>query len=141
MQGKNKKLCSENPRKWIVRLSSLFTSVWILKTLPRLPQLHQLSKLGTFLQRSTLNCVQSLSNQMMACGEILKDQDLVVKVLRTLSSRFDYVVVRVEGDTKMAQAVVKGRLNQKAINRKEQERMALKIQVLMKPIMMIVGHK
>lgn len=81
---------------------------------------------------------------MMACGEILKDQDLVVKVLRTLSSRFDYVVaylLRVEGDTKMAQAVVKGRLNQKAINRKEQERMALKIQVLMKPIMMIVGHK
>ena len=43
-----------------------------------------------------LNCVQSLSNQMMACGEILKDQDLVVKVLRTLSSRFDYVVAAIE---------------------------------------------
>ena len=33
---------------------------------------------------------------MMACGENIKDQDLVEKVLRTLSSRFDYVVVAIE---------------------------------------------
>ena len=43
-----------------------------------------------------LNRVQGLSNQMMACGANLKDQDLVEKVLRTLSSRFDYVVVAIE---------------------------------------------
>jgi len=33
---------------------------------------------------------------MMACGETLKDQDFVEKVLRTLSSRFDYVVAAIE---------------------------------------------
>ena len=43
-----------------------------------------------------LNRVQNLSNQVMACGETLKDQDLVEKVLRTLSSRFDYVVAAIE---------------------------------------------
>ena len=32
----------------------------------------------------------------MACGETLKDQDFVEKVLRTLSSRFDYVVAAIE---------------------------------------------
>jgi len=54
MQGKHKRVCSENPRKWIVRLLFLFTSVWILKTLPRLLLLHRLSKLGTFLQMPML---------------------------------------------------------------------------------------
>jgi len=43
-----------------------------------------------------LNQVQGLSNKMMACGANLKDQDLVEKVLRTLSSRFDYVVAAIE---------------------------------------------
>ncbi|XP_006604983.1 uncharacterized protein LOC114400439 [Glycine soja] len=43
-----------------------------------------------------LNCVLGLSNQMMACGENLKYQDLVEKVLRTLSSRFDYVVAAIK---------------------------------------------
>jgi len=43
-----------------------------------------------------LNRVQNLSNQIMAYGETLKDQDLVEKVLRTLSSRFDYVVTATE---------------------------------------------
>ena len=55
-----------------------------------------------------LNRVQNLSNQMMACGEILKDQDLVEKVLRTLSSRFYYVVVAIEESKDFAEMKLDG---------------------------------
>ena len=50
-----------------------------------------------------LNRVQNLSNQIMAYGETLKDQDLVEKVLRTLSSRFDYVVVAIRESKEFAE--------------------------------------
>ena len=45
---------------------------------------------------------------MMACGENIKDQDLVEKVLRTLSSRFDYVVVAIEESKDFAEMKLDG---------------------------------
>ena len=37
-----------------------------------------------------------MTNQMRACGETLKDQAIVEKILRFLSPRFDYVVAAIE---------------------------------------------
>jgi len=65
-----------------------------MQTLKRQFELLQMNKKEGIAEY--LNRVHSLSNQMMACGENLKDQDLVEKVLRTLSSRFDYVVAAIE---------------------------------------------
>ncbi|KHN19804.1 hypothetical protein glysoja_036721, partial [Glycine soja] len=73
----------------------------------------------------------NLSNQMMACGEILKDQDLVEKVLRTLSSRFDYVVVAIRESKEFAEMKLdelqcsleahKRRIKERETNRKAQK--------------------
>ena len=35
-------------------------------------------------------------NQMKACGEAMTDQQIVEKVMRTLSSRFDFIVVAIQ---------------------------------------------
>lgn len=43
-----------------------------------------------------LNRVQSLTNQMKSCGEIMPDQTLVEKVLRTLTSKFDVIAITIE---------------------------------------------
>ncbi|XP_019447259.1 PREDICTED: uncharacterized protein LOC109350483 [Lupinus angustifolius] len=40
--------------------------------------------------------IRSLSNLMKGCGEVMKDQLVVEKVLRTLTSKFDHVVVAIE---------------------------------------------
>ena len=38
----------------------------------------------------------NLTNQIKSCGEALKDQNLIEKVLRTFSPRFDHIVVAIE---------------------------------------------
>ena len=40
--------------------------------------------------------VTSVVNQMTSCGEILEDERVVEKILRSLPPKFDYVVVSVE---------------------------------------------
>ena len=65
-----------------------------MQTLKRQFELLQMNKKEGIAEY--LNRVQNLSNQMMACGETLKDQDLVEKVLRTSSPRFDYVVAAIK---------------------------------------------
>ena len=72
-----------------------------MQTLKRQFELLQMNKKEGMAKY--LNRVQNLSNQMMACGETLKDQDLVEKVLRTLSSRFDYVVVAIRESKEFAE--------------------------------------
>lgn len=47
--------------------------------------------MGEYLGR-----VQILTNQMIVCGESLKEQIIVEKVLRSLHSRFDHIVVAIE---------------------------------------------
>ena len=38
----------------------------------------------------------NLVNQMKACGEAMTDQQIVEKIMRTLSSRFDFIVVAIQ---------------------------------------------
>ncbi|XP_019457613.1 PREDICTED: uncharacterized protein LOC109358000 [Lupinus angustifolius] len=40
--------------------------------------------------------IRSLTNLMKGCGEVMRDQLVVEKVLRTLNSKFDHVVVAIE---------------------------------------------
>ncbi|XP_019439043.1 PREDICTED: uncharacterized protein LOC109344742 [Lupinus angustifolius] len=40
--------------------------------------------------------IRSLTNMMKGCGEVMRDQLVVEKVLRTLNSKFDHVVVAIE---------------------------------------------
>ena len=38
----------------------------------------------------------NLVNQMKACGEAMTDQQIVEKIMRTLSPRFDFIVVAIQ---------------------------------------------
>ncbi|XP_019427166.1 PREDICTED: uncharacterized protein LOC109335487 [Lupinus angustifolius] len=42
------------------------------------------------------NRIISLMKQMKACGEVIKDQTIIEKVLRTLTPSFDHIVVAIE---------------------------------------------
>ncbi|XP_019432269.1 PREDICTED: uncharacterized protein LOC109339311 [Lupinus angustifolius] len=49
------------------------------------------------------NRVISLTNQMKACGEVIKDQAIIEKVLRTLTPNFDHIVVAIEESKNLAE--------------------------------------
>ncbi|XP_019451809.1 PREDICTED: uncharacterized protein LOC109353904 [Lupinus angustifolius] len=49
------------------------------------------------------NRVISLTNQMKACGEVIKDQTIIEKVLRTLTPNFDHIVVAIEESKNLAE--------------------------------------
>ena len=53
--------------------------------------MERAEKIAEFFTRLTL-----LRNQMKACEEELKDQMLIEKVLRTLTPKFDHIVVAIE---------------------------------------------
>jgi len=38
----------------------------------------------------------NIVNQMKACGEAMTDQQIVEKIMKTLSSRFDFIVVAIQ---------------------------------------------
>ncbi|OIW03205.1 hypothetical protein TanjilG_21837 [Lupinus angustifolius] len=40
--------------------------------------------------------ILALSNQMRSCGKVLKEKSLVEKVLRTLTCKYDHIVVAIE---------------------------------------------
>jgi len=38
----------------------------------------------------------NIVNRMKACGEVMIDQQIIEKIMRTLSSRFDFIVVAIQ---------------------------------------------
>ncbi|OIW20142.1 hypothetical protein TanjilG_02122 [Lupinus angustifolius] len=65
-----------------------------LQTLRREYELLQMKKGESIAEYFTK--IGSLSNLMKGCGEAVRDQLVVEKVLRTLTSKFDHVVVAIE---------------------------------------------
>ncbi|XP_019441169.1 PREDICTED: uncharacterized protein LOC109346174 [Lupinus angustifolius] len=49
------------------------------------------------------NKIISLMNQMKACGEVINDQTIIEKVLRTLTPNFDHIVVAIEESKNLAE--------------------------------------
>ncbi|XP_019427229.1 PREDICTED: uncharacterized protein LOC109335549 [Lupinus angustifolius] len=49
------------------------------------------------------NRIISLTNQMKACGEVIKDQTIIEKVMRTLTPNFDHIVVAIEESKNLAE--------------------------------------
>ncbi|XP_019434665.1 PREDICTED: uncharacterized protein LOC109341264 [Lupinus angustifolius] len=49
------------------------------------------------------NRIISLTNQMKACGEMIKDQTIIEKVLRTLTPNFNHIVVAIEESKNLAE--------------------------------------
>ncbi|XP_019436003.1 PREDICTED: uncharacterized protein LOC109342481 [Lupinus angustifolius] len=49
------------------------------------------------------NRVISLTNQMKACGEVIKDQTIIEKVLRTLTPNFDHIIMAIEESKNLAE--------------------------------------
>lgn len=47
------------------------------------------------------NRIISHTNAMKACGEIVSDQSIVEKILRTLTPNFDHIVVAIEESRKL----------------------------------------
>ncbi|XP_019414638.1 PREDICTED: uncharacterized protein LOC109326409 [Lupinus angustifolius] len=65
-----------------------------LQTLRREYELLQMKDEDTIADYFTK--IRSLTNLMKGCGEIMKDQLIVEKVLRTLNPKFDHIVVAIE---------------------------------------------
>nr|KYP32045.1 Retrovirus-related Pol polyprotein from transposon TNT 1-94 [Cajanus cajan] len=65
-----------------------------LQTMRRQYELMQMEESDTISGYFTK--IRSLTNQMKGCGEAIKDQLVVEKVLRTLTSKFDHIVVAIE---------------------------------------------
>lgn len=65
-----------------------------LQTLQRQYELIQMESnegIGTYF-----NKVQTLTNQMKGCGEAMSNQVIIEKVLRTLTPKYDVIVVTIE---------------------------------------------
>ncbi|KHN42350.1 Retrovirus-related Pol polyprotein from transposon TNT 1-94, partial [Glycine soja] len=54
-------------------------------------QMEEGQKIGDYFSKLT-----SLVNQMQTCGEVITDQMVVEKVLRSLTSKFDFIVVAIQ---------------------------------------------
>lgn len=57
------------------------------------------------------NRLQLLVNSMKACNEVLSNQQIVEKILRTLTQKFDYIVVAIEETRDLSKMKVEELLN------------------------------
>lgn len=55
-----------------------------------------------------LNRLQLLVNSMKACEKIVTNQNMVEKILRTMSPRFDYIVVAIKESKDVEKMIVEG---------------------------------
>ncbi|XP_019429256.1 PREDICTED: uncharacterized protein LOC109336886 [Lupinus angustifolius] len=65
-----------------------------LQTMRRRYELLQMEENETI--SDYLTKIMSLTNQMKACGEEIRDQSVIEKVLRTLTPKYDHIVVAIE---------------------------------------------
>jgi len=56
-----------------------------------LTQMEEEQKIAEYISKFI-----SVVNQMKACGEAMTDQQIVERIMRTLSSRFDFIVVAIQ---------------------------------------------